>query len=422
MLAIMKTDGEHSLTFRRRNTAQFAGKLQGLSHKLLLKNMLHTSTLPEPVSLPYLPPMPMHLIVGHWDARRRLARALQVGRLPQVLVLTGPAGVGKQRLGLWLAALVFCAERTEEPCGRCGTCKAVAGLVHPDLHWFVPVPRPKAADREKQVEEAAEALGQALEERRARSLYQPPDPMASHGLASVRLLQRRAALTPVQADKKVFLLGDADRLVVQEASQEAANALLKLLEEPPADSLFMLTTTDTQRLLPTIRSRAVVLRVGRLSDAEVIEVLRAAGHPESDGRALEDRVALAEGSVGAAIALDDIAGAAYQAAYEMISSAVAGRAGVPARLERALRQTPWAARGEFTAMLDALAETLSEAARAAVGETPRRPLPEALRNRRDAAALVRAIERVAGAREAAAGNVNPQILLATLGEELAEVL
>jgi len=73
-------------------------------------------------------------------------------------------------------------------------------------------------------------------------------------------------------------------------------------------------------------------------------------------------------------------------------------------------------------MLDALAETLSEAARAAVGETPRRPLPEALRNRRDAAALVRAIERVAGAREAAAGNVNPQILLATLGEELAEVL
>jgi len=156
-----------------------------------------------------------------------------------------------------------------------------------------------------------------------------------------------------------------------------------------AATLVVLTTTDTQRLLPTIRSRAVVLRVGRLSDAEVIEVLRAAGHPESEGSALEDRVALAEGSVGAAIALDDIAGAAYQAAYEMISSAVAGRAGVPARLERALRQTPWAARGEFTAMLDALAETLSEAARAAVGETPRRPLPEALRNRRDAAALVR---------------------------------
>jgi DNA polymerase-3 subunit delta' len=366
--------------------------------------------------------MPMHPLVGHWDARRRLARALLADRLPQVLVVTGPTGVGKQRLGIWLAALVFCAKRSEEPCGRCSSCKAIAGLVHPDLHWFVPVPRPRAADREKQVEEAAEALAQILEERRAKSLYPPPDPMASHGLASVRLLQRRAALTPVQANRKVFLLGDADRLVVQEASQEAANALLKLLEEPPADSLFVLTTVDTHRLLPTIRSRAVLLRVGRLSDAEVMEVLQAAEYPESGSEVLRHRVALAEGSVGAAIALDDVAGSAYQAASEMIVAALAGRAGVPARMELALRQTPWAARGEFTAMLDALAETLNEAARAALGETPRRPLPEALRNRCDAAALIRAIERVAGAREAAAGNVNPQILLATLGEELAEVL
>lgn len=364
----------------------------------------------------------MHPLVGHWDARHRLARARLADRLPQVLALTGPAGVGKQRLGLWLAALVFCAEQDEEPCGRCGTCRAVGGLVHPDLHWFVPIPRPKAADREKQVEEAADALNQVLEERRANSLYPPPDPMASHGLASVRLLQRRASLTPVQGSRKVFLVGDADRLVVQEASQEAANALLKLLEEPPADSLFVLTTVDARWLLPTLRSRAVPLRLGRLSDEEVAEVLRAGGRAAPSTAALHGRIALAEGSAGTALALDDAASAAYDAAREMIESALAGQAGVPARMERALRQTPWAARGEFTAMLDALADTLGDAARAAVGQTPRRPLPEALRNRRDTAALVRAIERVAGAREAAAGNVNPQILLATLGEELAEVL
>ena len=366
--------------------------------------------------------MSMHPLVGHWDARRRLSRAFRADRLPQVLVLTGPAGVGKQRLGLWLAALTLCAERGEEPCGKCASCRVVAGLAHPDLHWFVPVPRPKATDREKQVEEAAEALGQLLEERRTGSLYLPPDPMSSHGLASVRLLQRRASLTAVQGGRKVFILGDADRLVVQEASQEAANALLKLLEEPPTDSLFVLTTADPYRLLPTIRSRAVLLRVGRLSDNEVAEVFRLAGHSETEVEAMHERIAIAEGSVGAALALDDVAGDAYQAAFEMLAAALAGRTAVPARMERALRQTPWAARGEFTAMLDALAETLSEAARAAVGETPRRPLPEALRNQRDAAALVRAMERVAGAREAAAGNVNPQILLATLGEELAEVL
>ena len=366
--------------------------------------------------------MPMHPLVGHWEARRLLSRAFQGGRLSQALVLTGAAGVGKQRLGLWLAQLVLCAAPGEEPCGRCAGCRAVEGLAHPDLHWFVPIPRPKATDRERQVEEAAESLADLLEERRANSLYPPPEAMAIHGLASVRLLQRRAMLTSVMGGRKVFLIGDADRLVPQEASQEAANALLKLLEEPPADSLFVLTTVDARRLLPTIRSRAVPLRLGRLTDEEVAEVLRGWLHPPLGEETLRERVALAGGSVGAALAVDDEIGAAYDAAREMIEAALAGRAGMPARMEQALRQTPWAARGEFTAMLDALADTLTDAARAALGEAPRRPLPEALRNRRDAAALVRALERVAGAREAAAGNVNPQILLATLGEDLAEVL
>lgn len=363
--------------------------------------------------------MPMLPIVGHREARRRLALAARSDRLPQVLVLTGPAGVGKQRLALWLAQLLLCEDRGDEPCGRCEPCRRGLQLAHPDVHWFVPIARPKATDADRQVEEAAEALAEVMDERRAHPLYPPPDGMASHGLASVRLLHRRAALTPVAARRKVFILGEADRLVPQESSQEAANALLKLLEEPPADSVFVLTTVDPRRLLPTIRSRAVPLRVGRLSGDEVAEVLRAGGMSADEVRA---RVAQAAGSVGAAIT-DGAAGApAYDAAREMLEAVLAGRAGVPARMEQALRQTPWAARGEFTAMLDALADTLGEAARAAVGETPRRSLPPALRNRRDPAALIRAIDRVADAREAAAGNVNPQLLLATLGEELAEVL
>jgi DNA polymerase-3 subunit delta' len=295
----------------------------------------------------------------------------------------------------------------------------VEGLAHPDVHWFVPIARPKATDPDKQVEEAAEALAQAMEDRRARSLYIAPDGMASHGMASVRLLRRRAALTPVSGSRKVFILGDADRLVPQESSPDAANALLKLLEEPPADTVFVLTTVDAQRLLPTIRSRAVPLRLGRLSEDEVAEVLRSGG---AAAEPLRVPAAAAGGSVGAALATGEAGGAAYDAAREMLEAILAGRAGVPARMERALRQTPWAARGEFTAMLDALADTLGDAARAALGEQPRRTLPDSLRSRRDPAALIRAIDRVADAREAAAGNVNPQLLLATLGDELAEVL
>jgi hypothetical protein len=96
--------------------------------------------------------------------------------------------------------------------------------------------------------------------------------------------------------------------------------------------------------------------------------------------------------------------------------------GVGPALERALRQPAYAARGEFAAMLDALADTLGEAARGALGQPVRRPVPAALSRVGRPEPLLQALDRVAQAREAAAGNVNPQLLLAVLGAELAEVL
>jgi DNA polymerase-3 subunit delta' len=358
-------------------------------------------------------------ITGHLEARSRLREAVRSGRLPQVLCISGPAGAGKQRLALWLAQLALCARREAEPCGQCRACRLVEGLAYPDLHWFVPIPRPKAADPEKAVDEAAQAIAEVMEERRARPLYGQPEGMASHSMASVRLLHQRAALTAVEAGRRIFILGDAERLVPQESSQEAANALLKLLEEPPAEALFILTVVDPRRLLPTIRSRAVPVRLNRLTDDEVRAFLRNNVEPALSPQALEERVALACGSIGEALGAGEEAGKAYRAAGQLLEAVLAGSA---AGYERALRQAPFAARGEFTAMLDALADTLGEAARGTLGQPTRRPVPPALLGRQDAAPLLRAMERVAEAREAAYGNVNPQLLLAVLGEELAEVL
>jgi hypothetical protein len=87
-----------------------------------------------------------------------------------------------------------------------------------------------------------------------------------------------------------------------------------------------------------------------------------------------------------------------------------------------LGQPAWAARGEFTAMLDAVADTLGDAARGTLGQPTRRPVPQKLLRHRRPDSLLKALEHVADAREAAWGNVNPQILLAVLGDELAEVL
>src|SRR5829696_606454 len=361
-----------------------------------------------------LPPL-----IGHAVLRARLAQAVAKGTLPQVILLTGPAGVGKQRLALWLAQLVFCERPAGDPCGSCRACRLVVGLSHADLHWFVPIARPKASDPDKQVDEAAQALAQVMEERRSQPLYFESEGMASHGIATVRLLQRRAALTSVEGGRRVFIVGEADRLVAQESSQEAANALLKLLEEPPQGSLFILTTVEPRRLLPTIRSRAVQIRLGRLSDSEVSAFLKTLMIPAVSSRELDQRVALAEGSIGSALASGEEMGKARTAATQWIEAVIAGPG---AAFERALKQTTWAARGEFTAMLDALADTLGDAARETLGQNVRRSVPKALLRYREPAPLLEAMERVADAREAAWGNVNPQVLLAVLGEELAEVL
>jgi DNA polymerase-3 subunit delta' len=361
-----------------------------------------------------LPPL-----IGHLETRHRLAQAVRGDTLPQVLLFTGSTGIGKQRLALWLAQLIFCERDDTEPCGSCRACRLVAGLSHADLHWFVPIARPKAGDPDKQVDEAAETLAGVMEERRKRPLYAPADGMSSHSIASVRLLQRRAALRPVEGERRVFIIGEADRLVPQESSPEAANATLKLLEEPPPGAVFVLTTVDARRVLPTIRSRAAPIRLHRLADDEVRRFLAEHTEPRWSSEKIEARVEVADGSIGMALSEGEETGKAYRSAEQLLAAVMEGRG--PA-LERALSQATYSARGEFSAMLDALAETLGEAARGTMGQPVRRNVPQPLLRHRSPGPLLQAMEKVVEAREAASGNVNPQILLAVLGEELAEVL
>jgi DNA polymerase-3 subunit delta' len=351
-------------------------------------------------------PMPLHPLVGHSGVRRRLIDSFQAGRLPQVILVTGPLGVGKQRLGLWIAQLLFCERRTADgPCGGCRQCRLTLDLAHSDLHWFIPIARPKAGEVGKQVEEAGELLGEALAARRAEPLYQPADGMAGHPLASARLLLRRAALTPVEGARKVFVIGEAERLVTQESSPEAANALLKLLEEPPSDTWIVLTTPEPERVLATIRSRAVPLRLARLKDEEVRE-FAAILRPNPEGPELDSLVRRADGIIGRIVGLSESRDKAAAEARAFLDAIQKGGSG---RFERGLKQAPWSARGGFTDLLDAVALELAGRARQARSGEAARP-------------FVLALDRVSAARTDAQSNINPQMLLASLAGELAEVL
>src|SRR5213596_1715426 len=352
--------------------------------------------------------MPIPPLYGHEGIRNRLVGAIASGRLPQALLLEGPAGVGKQRLGLWLAQALVCERAGEragieagEGCGECQQCKLVLNLSHPDVHWFVPLELSKKGDADKQVDLAEEALGEEMAARRQQPLYEPPSGLASHGIAAVRLLLRRLALTPALSRRKVFLIGDAERLVPQTGAEAAANALLKALEEPPADTVFMLTSSEPDALLPTIQSRVVRVRVARNADSIVAAFAQHELGIRSQ-RDIAERVTSAEGRIGKLLAAREGAGGTGQTAEAFQA---AGVGGAVQRYGFALRQAPFQARGGFTAMLDGLLEQLREQARAG-GET---------------AQVVQAIARTLDARELAQGNVNPQLVAAVLADQLAEL-
>jgi DNA polymerase III subunit delta' len=358
---------------------------------------------------PYLFVVPLHQLYGHEELKERLVTALRAGTLPPAMLLVGAAGVGKQRLGLWLAAGLLCEKGPGAPCGECQSCRMVGTLGHPDVHWFFPIPRPKG-DEAKQIEESEELLTAAVAARRESSLYPRPEPMNALFLPLVRLLHRRAQMRPAMSRAKVFIVAEAERLVPQASSQEAANAMLKVLEEPPQDTYFILTTAEPAALLPTIKSRMVQMRVGRLTPPVIASFLTdVADIPKAEAAR---RAEIAAGSIGAALEMGGGNEGERDAAATLLAAA---RKGPVARHALSFATRPMGGRGEFTALLDAAAEQLRDelarrlhgAGSGAGGDAPATRL----------AAQLREIE---AARKLAQGNVNPQLIVSDLLRKLAE--
>lgn len=349
--------------------------------------------------------IPLH---GHNALRRRLASAMRRGSLPASLLIHGPRGIGKQRLALWLGQLLLCERPEDEPCGECRHCRYVAVLSHPDLRWFFPRERLSGSDvsPDDVMEDIAEGIAARVKE---HGLYDRPSGKHAIYVATVRAIVHAAAMTPSLARRKVFVIGDADRMVPQEGTEQAANAFLKLLEEPPDDTVIILTSSEPGALLPTIRSR--------------VSAIRAAPLPESDMRAfaadplVRDRLGsagtsptsllVAGGAPGMLMTLDAHE-RALSGARELLEASASGRA---AWSRAALTLQNFDARGFFSELLDALTLLLAERQRDAVAQ----------QDEARALAASRAIEAVEKAKERAAGNANPQLLAAGLMPILASI-
>jgi DNA polymerase-3 subunit delta' len=227
-----------------------------------------------------------------------LRESIAVDRFPQSLILAGPRGAGKYTLALMLAKAVNCLQPTESDglpdfCGVCSNCTRIND----------------SADLETRVAEAVAAREEMrdTDKRETRILIQthpdvlvvPPDPpQLLIKLGQVRQAIHVAYYRPPVEAKRTFTIFTSSAFM-----KEAANSLLKLLEEPPAHTSLILLTENPQELLPTIRSRAVVHRLGAIPSSD-LESLLARRRPQlkPQDRALAAR--LAEGAVGRALTLD----------------------------------------------------------------------------------------------------------------------
>lgn len=349
-------------------------------------------------------------LYGHEDVRRRLIRMAESGTLPGSLLFEGRRGIGKQRLALWLAQFLVC-ERDVRPCGVCMPCRCVLDLRHPDVYWFYPRPRLKDADASPQ--EVLEDFGDSNVERLARhGLYARPSGSEGIFLVTVRTLVQRAALAPSMGRRKIVIIGDAERMASQEGADQAANAFLKLLEEPPADTTVILTSSQPGALLPTIQSRVVGVRCVPLSDEELLTFLHdPAVRDELDRLDLPhgdaERVGLAAGAPGDLLSLESRS-AARDGARRLLRAASTSGA---ERYATALAQGSASARGAFADSLGELNVLLRDRAERALagGDT-------------DAAyAASKAIAAVCDAQARAEGNVSPQLISTALLRALEQV-
>lgn len=216
-------------------------------------------------------------IIGHDDTKETLVRAVQTNHLAHALLFDGRTGSANLALALALASYVNCENRLNDPaqtdgCGRCASCIKTAKLVHPDLHMVYPVVNIKGKNNS---ESLLPEWRKFLVDNPYRTLTDwlnatdGDNKQANISAEEARNILQRLSLKAYEGAYKLMLIWLPEHM-----NATAANALLKVLEEPPERTLFLLVTNQPDKLLITILSRTQRVPVRNFTDTEVATYLR----------------------------------------------------------------------------------------------------------------------------------------------------
>ena len=208
-------------------------------------------------------------LIGHATTAAYLKKNIAEDKFPHAVIFSGEEGIGKRLAAEICAAALLCENQVDgEPCGVCENCRLVAAKTHPDFYVV------------------------AAEETKTTRIIK---------IGQIRDLQSEAALRPINSARRVMIIDGAELM-----NNAAANCLLKTIEEPPSQTIFILLTASRSSLLMTIRSRCRTINFDKLKAAQIRDFLIARGVEKSEA---ENLSVIADGSLGRALKLKDSGGA-----------------------------------------------------------------------------------------------------------------
>src|SRR4030067_1033053 len=186
-------------------------------------------------------------VIGQEIPKQILEQALNKDRVANTYLFYGPPGVGKFLLAWRLAQILLCEQEVNSStaCNRCSSCQKVSQLRHPDLYLIFPHPSVNKPKEEQEFEERFREI--KLKEPYQIVEYSRPINISTD---KIRFLKEQIYRLPFQSERKVVIVEQAESM-----RTDSTNLLLKIFEEPPKDTIIILTTSQIDRILPTVNSR-----------------------------------------------------------------------------------------------------------------------------------------------------------------------